>query len=430
MLVAAGLSVYGTHVINALRNEAFEARQLNQYRLGRRIGLGRDGRGLPRRAPAPEAALRPEADPPRPARPTRPRSPRFEREVRATARLSHPNTVEIYDYGQTDGRDVLLRDGVPPRPEPRRARRAGTARCPPGRVIYLLRQVCGRPGRGARRGPDPPRPQARQHLRLPPRRARTTSPSCSTSAWSRRPPRRPPATPRGRREGKVQGTPLYMAPEQVTGSPGLDHRFDLYALGAVAYTLLTGRPPFEGDDGVARDDRAGPRPGRPARDCRGPTSPKTSNGSSSAAWPSGPTDRYPDADEPRPRPRRLRLGRRLGRRPRRTLVARVRARRLRPRPRLSGTNGTGRVTSRSLPGLCRFRPRRSSPGWPGWSSWSPSRRRRSNRRRASRWPPRSVRPRPRRRPQPRRRRRRCPTPCWSGRCTRPGTASARTQTRS
>ncbi len=46
--------------------------------------------------------------------------------------------------------------------------------------------------------------------------------------------------------GVALGTPTYMAPEQVSGDPYIDHRADLYAVGAMAYEMLTGQPPFVG----------------------------------------------------------------------------------------------------------------------------------------------------------------------------------------
>jgi serine/threonine-protein kinase len=52
-------------------------------------------------------------------------------------------------------------------------------------------------------------------------------------------------------EGQIIGTPLFMSPEQVTHSQELDGRSDIYSLGAVAYHMLTGRPPFQGDGGIA-----------------------------------------------------------------------------------------------------------------------------------------------------------------------------------
>src|SRR5207253_2949395 len=98
LLVAAGLSIYGTHVLNALRQEVFEARRLNQYHLGERLGSGGMGEvylaehRLLRRSCALKMIRRERAG-------DRTARARLEREVRATARLSHPNIIEIYDYG-------------------------------------------------------------------------------------------------------------------------------------------------------------------------------------------------------------------------------------------------------------------------------------------------------------------------------------------
>jgi serine/threonine protein kinase len=50
--------------------------------------------------------------------------------------------------------------------------------------------------------------------------------------------------------GAILGTPHYMAPEQLRGKH-FDARTDIYSLGALAYHLVTGRPPFSGDNAIA-----------------------------------------------------------------------------------------------------------------------------------------------------------------------------------
>ena len=97
----AALSVYGSYRIEASRREATEARRLGQYVLREKLGGGgmgevyRADHALLRR-PAAIKLIRPEkaGDPATLAR--------FEREVQATATLTHPNTVQVYDYGRAE----------------------------------------------------------------------------------------------------------------------------------------------------------------------------------------------------------------------------------------------------------------------------------------------------------------------------------------
>ena len=268
MFVAASLSVYGTHVINTLRNEAVEARQLNQYRLGRRLGSGGMGEvylaehQLLKR-PCALKLIRPAsaADPATLSR--------FEREVRATARLSHPNTVEIYDYGQTrDGTFFYVMEYLPGLSLDELVRRHGPM--PAARVIYLLRQVCGALAEAHAAGliHRDVKP-ANIHVCHRGGRYDVAKLLDFGLVTAITPELTGASTLEARREARVRGTPMYMAPEQVTGSLVLDPRCDLYALGAVAYMLLTGRPPFEGDDSTrvmtaqVRDPVAPPRLTRP-----------------------------------------------------------------------------------------------------------------------------------------------------------------------
>jgi serine/threonine-protein kinase len=247
MAVASILAIYGAHVQNTLRTEAFEARQLNQYRLVALLGSGGMG----------EVFLAEHHMMKRPCALKRIRADkagdpgtlaRFEREVRATSRLSHPNTIEIYDFGRTDdGTFFYVMEYLPGMSMADIVDKHGPM--PPARVIYLLRQTCGALAEAHASGLI--------HRDLKPaniyaaRRGGMWDVAKVLDFGLVKDTEAEASDPRISREHTVQGTPTYMAPEQVLGRPDLDHRIDIYALGCVAYAVLTGRPPFAEASAVA-----------------------------------------------------------------------------------------------------------------------------------------------------------------------------------
>ncbi|QEH38286.1 Serine/threonine-protein kinase PrkC [Aquisphaera giovannonii] len=264
LLIGAGVTTYAAHIIYALRVEAFEARQLNQYRLTGELGAGGMGvvylaehrllkRPCALKLIAPDRATDPKA------------MSRFEREVRTTARLSHPNTVEIYDYGRTeDGTFYYVMELLDGMNLADLVARHGPL--PPGRVVFLLRQACGALAEAHAAG--------LVHRDLKPanifaaRRGNLHDFAKVLDFGLVLPPPEPGLAEISR-EGNIAGSPQYMAPEQIAGAVRPDARTDLYGLGAVAYFLLCGRAPFAGPTAMsvmiaaARDDVDPPSRYRP-----------------------------------------------------------------------------------------------------------------------------------------------------------------------
>jgi serine/threonine-protein kinase len=240
MAMASVIAVFGAHRLETLRGAAAEARKLGQYQLKQRLGAGGMGEvylaeHVLLRRPCALKLIRPE----RVGDPNSLR--RFEREVQVTATLTHPNTIEIFDYGHAaDGTFYYVMEYLPGPNLEELVRQQGPL--PPGRAVHLLRQVCGSLAEAHAAGLI--------HRDIKPtniiscqRGGRCDVAKLLDFGLARR---LDPAhdTLELTQEGAIAGTPQYMSPEQAAGGGALDARSDLYSLGSVAYFLLTGQPPF------------------------------------------------------------------------------------------------------------------------------------------------------------------------------------------
>lgn len=241
MATAVAIAVFGSHKIRELHVKAHEAERIGQYRLKRILGFGGMGavylaEHVLLRRPCAIKLIRPDqAGDPRTLL-------RFEREVQATATLTHWNTVEIFDYGHAeDGTFYYVMEYLPGMNLEDLVEQYGPM--PPERAVHFLRQVC----------------QALREAHSIGLLHRDIKPSNIF------------ACERGKvydvaklldfglvknfgintdgvkltREGAFTGSPAFMSPEQAAGLEHLDARSDIYNVGAVGYFLITGALVFD-----------------------------------------------------------------------------------------------------------------------------------------------------------------------------------------
>ncbi|HEX6432600.1 MAG TPA: serine/threonine-protein kinase, partial [Gemmatimonadales bacterium] len=247
-----GVAVVISHVVTRLGKQVAKERELGSYRLGELLGRG--GMGEVYRAshrmlarPAAIKLIHPQVLATRDRKSAGLAVARFRREAEAAAQLRSPHTVELYDFGETeDGTLYFVMELLEGMDLETLVRHQGPL--PQERVIHILRQVC--------ESLEEAHASGLVHRDIKPANIHvgrvglrhdfvkvldfglvksvlpaTGEDSMATAA------------------GLTPGTPAYMAPELALGEK-VDGRADLYALGCVAYFLLTGQLVFDAGSGL------------------------------------------------------------------------------------------------------------------------------------------------------------------------------------
>jgi hypothetical protein len=238
--ILGGASVFVSQTLYSLRRTAHRAQRLGNYLIHRELGGGGMGRvylaqhSLMCRPTAVKVMGAEEGG-------QQAALARFEREIKLSATLTHPNTITIYDVGWTPERNLYyameylegldLQEFV---------ERFGPLE--PARAVYVLVQACGSLAEAHTRGIV--------HRDIKPsnifltRRGGLYDFVKVLDFGLAKQINGDRGTATVTKSGILFGTPRYLAPEMVYGMGNIDARADIYCLGGVAYWMLTGQPPF------------------------------------------------------------------------------------------------------------------------------------------------------------------------------------------